>query len=123
MAGTGGYRELKVWHRSVDVAVRCYAVARAMPDYERFALADQLRRSAVSIASNIAEGHQLHSKKSYVHHLRISRGSLAEVETQIAIATKVGYVTESAVEPLLEELDEIGRMIAGLIRGVNKVDD
>ena len=119
MAESSGYRDLVVWQRSVEAAVRCYSLAASFPSEEKYALADQIRRASVSIASNIAEGHGLHTPKAFIRHLRIARGSLAEVDTQIEIASRVGYASRSRVAPLVKELDEISRMLAGLIRSLN----
>ena len=120
MARSKGHRDLVVWQRAVDAAARCYVLAATFPPQEKYALADQIRRASVSIASNIAEGHGLHTPRAFIKHLRIARGSLAEVDTQIEIATRVGYATSSRVRPLIEELEEISRMLAGLIRSLDK---
>lgn len=106
----------------MDVVARCYKLIARLPSEERFALCEQMRRAAVSIPSNIAEGHGRHSTKSFVFHLRVAKGSLAELETQVLLVVRLGYVTESKVESLLSEFDEISRMIAGLIRSLNPED-
>jgi four helix bundle protein len=110
------YRDLLVWQKAMDLTAGVYRLCRRLPKSEAFGLGDQLRRSAISIASNIAEGHQRNHLAEYLHHLSIARGSLAELETQLAIAEAVDYFTERETRPLVESADEIGRMLGGLTK-------
>ena len=119
---TKSYRDLLVWQRSMDAVVRIYKLVNELPKDERFSLADQMRRAAISIPSNTAEGHGRHSTKSFIYHLRFARGSLAELETQVLLAVRLEYVGENRVEALLSELDEISKMLAGLVRSLNPED-
>ena len=118
-AGTSritSYRDLLVWQKAMDLTAGVYRLCRRLPKSEAFGLGDQLRKSAISIASNIAEGHQRNHLGEYLHHLSIARGSLAELETQIAIAEAVDYVTARETRPLVENAAEIGRMLGGLTK-------
>ncbi|MFH1746583.1 MAG: four helix bundle protein [Planctomycetota bacterium] len=112
------YKELKVWQRSFDLCKRVYGLSRSFPADERFGLVVQVRRAAVSIPSNIAEGHSRDTTRDYVRFLWMAKGSLAEVETQLMLARELGFGNTDETEAGLEELDEIGRMLKGLIRSL-----
>ena len=109
------YRDLLVWQKAVVWVEAIYAVTRRWPTDERFGLISQVRRAAVSVPSNIAEGCARRSTAEFVRFLSIARGSLAEVETQIIIARRLDYLDQSAETSVLEAADEISRMLAGLI--------
>lgn len=108
------YRDLLVWQKAMDVVVECYALCREFPKFEIYGLANQLQRAAVSIPSNIAEGNERESLKEFLHFLSIARGSLAEVETQLEIAARLGYIESEKLNNLLQNTDEIGKMLNGL---------
>jgi four helix bundle protein len=108
------YRQLRVWQRGIALANECCALADALPTRERFALASQVRRAAVSIPANIAEGYGRNGRAEYVHHVGIARGSLYELETLIEIARLRGYVTDSVVSPLVQRTGEVGSMLTRL---------
>lgn len=91
-----------------------------MPDHERFGLVSQLRRGAVSVASNIAEGYGRQSTMDYIRFLRMARGSLYELETQMLFATEFGYVDQVSCGEVLAQLSECGRLLAGLIRSLER---
>ncbi|MEM6330016.1 MAG: four helix bundle protein [Planctomycetota bacterium] len=112
----GRYRELKVWQKGMDLTVAVYRFTANLPDDEKFGLVSQLRRAAVSIPSNIAEGHSRNTPGDMIRFASISLGSLAELETQLIIATRLGYAASDETEPLLSMAGEIGRMLHGLIR-------
>ena len=99
-----------------------YPLARRLPDDERFGLSLQMRKAGVSIPSNIAEGSGHGKNRVYVHHLRIARGSDAELETQLELLTKLKYATPDQVQPLLAKASEVGRMLNGLIRALDAYD-
>ena len=120
MSKVRGYRDLQIWQRSIDAVERCYRLTWTFPREERYGLASQLQRAAVSVPSNIAEGHERNSTKSYVYHLGVSRSSVAEVETQIEIAIRLGYVEADRVDDLLNEFDQISRVIATIIRKLDE---
>ena len=109
-----GYRQLTVWQKSMELVRLVYAQIKLLPSDERFALADQLRRSVSSIPSNIAEGNGRASKKDYAHFLAIARGSLYETLTQLEIAQDLGYI--EAI-PQIESLAvEIRRMLGAMLQ-------
>jgi four helix bundle protein len=116
-----GYRELTVWHKSMDLVTAVYRVTEHFPRSEAFGLAGQLQRAAISIPSNIAEGHGLKQTRGYTRHLAIASGSLAELETQLEIGARLGYLSESATD-LLEQANEVGRMLSGLRRSLRAKD-
>jgi four helix bundle protein len=91
-----------------------YRTAESLPTRETYALANQIRRAAVSIPSNIAEGHARSSTKDYLRFVSISQGSLAEAETQLELAHRLGYTTQAELLSLLEQTNEVGRMLNGL---------
>ena len=112
------YRDLFVRQRSMDVVERVYRLTATMPKHERYGLSSQLQRSAVSIPSNIAEGHARQSTREYLYHLSVAIGSLAELETQLMIAVRLGYATPESMAPLLSENEEIGRMLHSLQKSI-----
>jgi four helix bundle protein len=111
------YRDLLVWQKAMELVVAVYRVTETFPKSEGYGLSSQMRRAAVSIPSNIAEGHGLKPTPVYLCHLAIATGSLCELETQIEIANRPGYlpVKETAV---LAQASEIGRMLSGLRRSL-----
>ena len=113
------YSELLVWQKAMDLVTEIYMFARAFPQEERFGLASQLQRAAVSIPANIAEGHGRKSTGAYLNHVSISNGSLMEVETLIQIASRLGYLTPQQKTGVLDRTDEIGKMLSGLQRSLN----
>lgn len=104
------YRELKIWQRTIDLAVSVTALTKRFPKEETYGISSQLRRSSVSIASNIAEGAYRNSNKEFLHFLGIANGSAAEVDTQLMIAQKLDYITLEEYNELWNELDHIQRM-------------
>jgi four helix bundle protein len=112
------YRDLKVWQRSMALAESVYRVTSVFPREEQFGLTAQARRAAVSIPANIAEGYGRESTASYVNFLRIAQGSLKELETHLILASRIAFATAASIDPLLEETDQIGRMLRSLIRSL-----
>jgi four helix bundle protein len=100
----------------MEVVVASYTVADRFPRHELYGLGQQLRRSAVSIPSNIAEGHNRHATKAYLNHVNIALGSQAELETQVELAIRLRYVTNADVSALLDDLTRVGQMLHGLQR-------
>ena len=111
-------RDLQVWQRAMDVAVATYELTKAYPRDELFGLTSQSRRAAASIAANIAEGYGRASKPIYLNFLRIARGSLKELETHLILAERIGLLAAGTAAPLLDQTDEVGRMLHGLITRV-----
>ena len=110
------YRKLVVWQKSIDLVVKIYRIVKELPEEEKYALSDQLRRASISIPSNIAEGYGRIYNKELLHFLTISRGSLYEVETQLIIGKELGFFTDSKIEPALLLITEISKMLATLIK-------
>ena len=114
------FEELKVWQKAVDLDVRVYEITKKDPFNKDYGLIDQMRRSSVSISSNIAEGDQLESDKSSIRHFRIAKGSAAELYTQSIISFKIGYLDENDFEYLKRESQEIIGMLTNLIKHRNR---
>lgn len=108
------YKELIVWQKAVDLVTRVYEFTKLFPKDETFGLRQQLRRAAVSIPSNIAEGQCRSTTKDFLHFLAIARGSLAELDTQVLISQRLAYLPDEQASEIFERLNEIGRMISGL---------
>ncbi len=112
------YKELIVWQKSIDLVSLIYNISKGFPEDEKFGLTSQIRRASVSVPSNIAEGWGRLSRKNYIHFLRISRGSLFEVETQIIIAKNLKYFDDS------KEIDnlivEISKMLNAMMSKLNE---
>jgi four helix bundle protein len=114
------FRDLQVWQWSMALAQTVYAATRQFPKEEMFGLTSQLRRSAVSIPSNIAEGQGRGSDKSFAVFLTQAQGSLYELETQIELARNLRMMSAEQAAQILTEASEIGRMIHGLLRALRK---
>ena len=108
------HHNLEVWKRSLNFVTEIYKVTAEFPADEKFGLVSQMRRAAVSIPSNIAEGAARNSKKEFINFLHIAQGSSAELETQIFISQNLNFISKDEAGPLLEELEEISKMIIGL---------
>lgn len=119
MAIVRDYSDLIAWQRAMDLVVAVYQVANSLPVDERYGLSLQMRRAAVSIPSNIAEGHGRDSTKEFLHYLSIARGSLCEVETQVLIAERLAYVSGDDRATVLEQTNEVGRLLRGLSRALS----
>lgn len=108
------FRDLKVWQLGMELVADVYSITRAFPKTEVFGLTSQIQRAAVSVPSNIAEGHARGSTREFLHFLTISLGSLAELETQVAIAERINYLDPSVMQDLMHKCDELGRMLRAL---------
>jgi four helix bundle protein len=108
-----GHKDLVVWQKAMDLVAAIYQLTQAFPKEELYGLMNEMRRAAVSIPSNIAEGHALKQTQAYSRHLAIASGSLAELQTQVEIAGRLGYLNRESGE-ILKLADEIGRMLTGL---------
>lgn len=108
------HKELDAWKFSVDLSVELYSITKSFPKEEMFGIVQQIRRAAISVPSNIAEGCARKSSKETIHFLYFSLGSLAELETQIIISHKLGYINQS--EDIIVMLNKIKQIILGLIR-------
>lgn len=113
------FRDLDVWRKSMDLVVQVYVVTERFPSSERFGLTSQMRRAAVSIPSNVAEGKAL-GGQGYRRHVKIALGSDSELQTQIELAARLRLFDHAAAAELLRPASEIGRMLAGLLRALPK---
>ena len=112
--GRGSYQDLVVWQQAMDMTVMIYVETRTWPKEELYVLTSQVRRSAVSIPSNIAEGFGRENRGAYLQFLRIAQGSLKELETQLLLAQRIGFAI--SIEPILEKLTSVGKLLRLLIR-------
>ena len=110
------YEDLKVWQKSMNLIAEIYRLVRLLPKYETYALSDQMRRSVISIASNIAEGQGRDSINEFIHFLSIARGSCYELETQIRACVVVGHLTKVDIEKASSLSKEVGKMPNALIK-------
>jgi four helix bundle protein len=108
------YRDLKVWQLAIDVVEAAYRLTREFPKGETYGIVQQIRRAAISVPSNVAEGHARSSPKEFLHHISIALGSLAELETQLIVATKLNYFGNQHLDAILQRTDETGKMLRGL---------
>ena len=108
------FRELRVWQKSMDLVETVYLLTRDFPKQETYGLTSQVRRAAISIPSNIAEGHTREHLKEYLHHLSMAQASLAEVETQLEIATRLRYLSSTQLSELLLDISSLGRQLYAL---------
>lgn len=112
------YKELSVWQKAVGLAVEAYKLTRTFPNDEKFGMTSQLRRAATSISSNIAEGWGRGTTKEYIQFLLIARGSLMEMESQLVVGQKLGYLSEKGLHDFQTSIEEVGRMLNGLVRSL-----
>ena len=113
-----GFKDLEVWQVAMQLVRECYHLTDLFPDSERFGLTNQLRRAAVSVPSNIAEGHGRGSPKNFLNFLWIANGSLAELETQVLLAVELKFVSAVQTEHVLNLAQQVGRMLTGLRRSI-----
>ena len=114
MAKIASFRQLVVWQKSMDLVESCYRLAGQLPRREEFVLGAQLRRAAISIPSNIAEGQRL-TTAAFRAYLRTALGSAAEVETQLDLTVRLGFVQSERVVAALDQAEEVARLLRGLI--------
>jgi len=112
------YRDLKVWNTAVQLALEVYRITESFPQSERFGLTSQLRRAAVAVASNIAEGHARSTRGEYRNSLSVARGSAIEVEVQLFLAEQIGYVQSPTLIKARRYCESISRMITTLKRAL-----
>ena len=114
------HRDLDVWKKSIDLVTLIYKYTADYPKNEMYGLTSQIRRCAVSIPSNIAEGSARTTRKDFSHFLAIALGSVAELETQLIISRNLNYLPETVLDELMPELTSIRRMTLGLRKSINK---
>lgn len=114
------HEKLDVWKRSMELVVRIYKATEVFPTHERYGLTSQIRRAAVSIPANISEGAARQSLKEFAHFLSIAQGSGSELETELLIAQRLGYLGSGGYTEMRDELASVGRMLVGLARNVKR---
>jgi four helix bundle protein len=112
------YRELIVWQRAMQLGTEIYRLTMELPKDERFVLSDQLRRACVSVPSNIAEGYGRESRNDYVRFLKMARGSLYEVETQLYLCRSIGYLSSKQTKAAFVLCTEVGKMLTATIHSL-----
>ena len=114
--GTGvrSYRDLRVWQAGMDLVEEIYHLTGCFPQHESYGLTSQMRRAAVSVPSNIAEGHTREHSKEYLHHLSMAQASLSELETQLEIAARLKYIQPEQLRPILDHTVSLGRQLYAL---------
>ncbi len=117
------FKDLVVWQKAMEMVTEVYKLTDSFPKREVYSLTDQIRGAAVSVPSNIAEGQAHHNNREFVHFLRHSSGSLAELETQLHIAERLGYADTTSVERILQRVNEVGRILNGLIGSIREQID
>jgi four helix bundle protein len=118
--GVRNFRELDAWRVAIDLAIHLYTVINKLPPNERFEMASQMRRAALSVPSNIAEGHASRMRGRYRHHVRIALGSVAELATCIELAGRVGYLHPAIVSKTDAVLVKMTQLLHGVLRGIRK---
>jgi four helix bundle protein len=118
--GVTNYRELVVWQKAMDLACVAYELTRRFPSEERYGLSQQLRRAAVSIASNIAEGQGRQTTRDFLHFLYIANGSLRETETQTLLSERLQYITADERTRFFSHAGEVGRLLMALINSLKR---
>lgn len=113
------YQDVIVWQKAMDSVVEVYRLTKKFHKGEFYGLTNQIRRAAISIPSNIAEGHTRNSRSEYLNFLSIAQGSRAEVETQMPISVRLGYLTSEETLPTLSLLNEINRIISTIRQKLN----
>ena len=117
---SGAYQELRVWKQAMDLAEAVYRRTESFPRHELYGMVSQLRRAAVSIPSNIAEGKGHRSDREFLHYLFHAHGSLYEVETQIGLALRLQYVSGAQGEELSQHISTVARSLTGLINSISE---
>jgi four helix bundle protein len=112
------HKDLEVWQRAIELAVDCYRITETFPRSERYGLTGQMRRAAVSVPSNVAEGHCRRTTRAYMNHVSISLGSAGELETDIVLAERLHLLSREDAVRLAAANDEVSRMLYGLFNAL-----
>ena len=121
MKEISSYKDLIIWQKGIDLAVNVYALAKDFPDSEKFALSSQVKRSASSVPANVAEGYGRQSTRSYSQFIKISRGSLFELETHLVLAERLDYITEESLyKTIRNQIIEEGKMLNAFIKRLDE---
>lgn len=116
------FRELRVWQQSIALVKQVYTITKKFPDNERYGLVSQMRRSAISIPSNIAEGHLRGTKKEFRQFISIARGSCAELETQLTLARELDFIDGSTQEAAVRDISFIAKILSSLYGKLQKMN-
>jgi four helix bundle protein len=116
------FRDLRVWQLGMDLVEQVYLVTRAFPRHELYGLASQMQRAAVSVPSNIAEGHTRAYTREYLQHVAMAQGSLAELQTQLEIAARLAYLSPAQLTPLIEQATVLARQLYALRNALTRAD-
>jgi len=116
------YKKLDLWNVAMEIVFDIYKITKDFPAHERYGLIDQLRRAAVSVPSNIAEGSSRNTKKEFTNFLYMAQGSLNEIDTQLEIAKGLEYVADIDLTHVQEKIDRVGKMMTGLIKRQRAVE-
>jgi four helix bundle protein len=114
------YRDLDAWHAAMELTVLTYAVAKRLPEEERYGLSSQIRRAAVSIPANLAEGQSCGEDGRYIHHVRTALGSAGELSTELEIVLRLKFATETDLAAVLQQLTRTRQLLFGLLRNLRK---
>jgi four helix bundle protein len=117
VSAIASFKDLDVWHAAITLTEEVYRLTRGFPASEQYGLTAQVRRAAVSVASNVAEGHQ-RTRPAYINHVQIALGSLAEVETQLIVAVRLGFCREADAQAAQSSIDRVGQMLHALLRSL-----
>jgi len=117
------YRDLVAWQKAMELVEEIYRLTRLLPKDELYGLTSQIRRAAVSIPANIAEGYGRLHRKEYINHLSIARGSLMEVETQIELTVRLGYLDREQIRIAWSLAQEVGKLLNSLLRSLGARSD
>jgi four helix bundle protein len=117
------YEDLRVWQASVDISVKIYEITERFPKSEQYGITNQIRRSSVSIPSNIAEGSERNSNKEFGQFLSIAKGSLAELKTQLIIANRILFLDKNGFEELKNDIESISKMLTALRKAIRNKSD
>jgi four helix bundle protein len=120
VSGSFTYRDLDVWKRAMDLVEHCYLLTASYPTHERYGLASQIRRAAISIPANIGEGHCRHTTKAYINYVSIALGSHGELETCVEISRRLGLIEASQEQQLSAQCASVGRLLNGLHRALER---
>lgn len=120
MPKINSFRDLVVWQKSLDLAVRCYKLVRRFPRIDQGVLGYQIRKSSLSIPSNIAEGQARHSTSGYINYLLIANASNAELQTQLEVGRRVQLINEEEAAAYIADAEEVGRMLGGLVNSLER---
>jgi len=112
----GNFRQLRIWQLAKELAVKIYKLTASVPSSKDFGLKDQIQRSAVSVPSNIAEGDESGTNKASVRYFYTAKGSIAELQTQLIIASEIGYIEKTVMESLMDDCNKISIMLSKIIK-------